>query len=139
MTAHLPRRHFLKLSSSLTLAGGAALATGITTTTASSAAAMDQGAFAVLPETIPALQEWQARTGPEYVAPTSGPFRIILRTGDGAQLVRAKVILQEDLPKVLGGRTVEVVTQDNPAPAAGDLVVTLGAPPNQNLEGYEIE
>ncbi|TDC24680.1 DUF4082 domain-containing protein [Kribbella albertanoniae] len=133
MTAHLPRRHFL------TLAGGAALATGITTTTASSAAATDQGSLAVLPETIPALQEWQPRTGPDYVAPTSGPFRIILRSGDGAQLVRAKVILQEDLPKVLGGRTVEVVTQDNPAPAAGDLVLTLGAPPNQNLEGYEIE
>ncbi len=136
MTAHLPRRHFLTLTGSLTLAGGAALAAGVTTTTA---AAAGQRALAELPKTIPALQEWQGRAGAEYAVPPSGQqFRIILRSADGAQLIRAKIVLQEDLPKVLK-RTVEVVVQDTPAPVAGDLVVTLGAPPNQNLEGYEIE
>ncbi|GAA1718809.1 hypothetical protein GCM10009745_79640 [Kribbella yunnanensis] len=134
MTAHLPRRHFLSL------AGGAALATGITTTaTTLPAAAASRRALADPPETIPNLQEWTPGSGAQYVVPAAGaPFRIIVRAGDAAQLARAKVILQEDLGKVLK-RTITVETQDNPAPAAGDLVLSLGAPPHQNLEGYEIE
>ncbi|WP_165956866.1 DUF4082 domain-containing protein [Kribbella antibiotica] len=129
---NLPRRHFLALT------GGAALAAGLTTT-AQSAAATGQGTLAGLPDTIPNLQEWTPGSGAQYVVPAAGqPFRIIVRAADAAQVARAKVILQEDLAKVLN-RTITVETQDTPAPAAGDLVLSLGAPPNQNLEGYEIE
>ncbi|GAA0580402.1 DUF4082 domain-containing protein [Kribbella sandramycini] len=126
------RRNFLALT------GGVALATGVTAGSSTAQAGVRQ-VLDVPKQTIPALQEWTARTGPAYELPAPGqPIRIIVRSADAAQLIRPKVVLQEDLGTLLK-RTVQVETQETPAPAAGDLVLSLGAPPNQNLEGYEIE
>ncbi|MFF1815959.1 DUF4082 domain-containing protein [Kribbella sp. NPDC058245] len=123
---NLPRRQFLAL------AGGTALETGLTLPARA-------GTTAVPPLTIPALREWSAGSGAQYVVPgPSQPYRVIIRGADAATLQPVGEVLKADLTKVLG-RSVQVEVQAAPAPVAGDIVLSLTAAPVGTDEGYEIK
>ncbi|WP_405062378.1 DUF4082 domain-containing protein [Kribbella sp. NBC_01505] len=134
---NLPRRHFLSL------AGGAALATGLTATTATAqttatSATATATALAAPPVTIPALREWTAGSGGQYAVPgPSQTFRVIVRGADAAALQPVAEVLKTDLTKVLG-RSVQSVVQDTPAPVAGDIVLSLATAVG-NDEGYQLK
>ncbi len=132
---NLPRRHFLSL------AGGAALATGLTATglPAEATSTGQQGALAAPPLTIPALRQWTAGAGAQYAVPGSGQtFRVIVRGADATALQPVADILKTDLTKVLG-RTVQIEVQATPAPVAGDIVLSQTATPVGTDEGYELK
>jgi len=125
---NLPRRQFLAL------AGGAALATGLSPTVAAQARAQ-----AAPPLTIPALREWTAGSGAQYVVPAPDrTFRVIVRGADATALQPVADVLKADLAKVLA-RPVEIQVQDTPAPAAGDIVLSRTAAPVGTDEGYELK
>ncbi|ADB33527.1 Glycoside hydrolase, family 20, catalytic core [Kribbella flavida DSM 17836] len=125
----MPRRRFLTISS-------AAVAAGLVQTgTVTPAGAQADAAAALPPPTIPNLQSWTAAAG-QYTLPAT--VRIIVSTAHSPTLRTTADVLAEDLRKVTR-RTVTVVEQTSPAPAAGDIVLTLAAVIGLNDEGYELQ
>jgi N-acetyl-beta-hexosaminidase len=125
----IPRRRFLTIS-------GAAVVTDLAQATATGAAASaDARAAASPPQTIPNLQSWTAATG-QYSLPAT--VRILLSSAHSSTLRTTADVLAEDL-RTVTRRTVTVVEQATPAPAAGDIVLTLAPVTGLNEEGYELQ
>ncbi|MFC0625972.1 DUF4082 domain-containing protein [Kribbella deserti] len=135
MTTNLPRRRFLGLTGGAALAGGLGAA-GLSAASASAAVGRE---LAGPPLTIPGLQQWVAGGGAQYVVPgVTQTFRVIVRGADAEALRPVGDILKADLGKVLK-RAIRVEVQETPAPAAGDVVLSLAAIPGLDSEGYELK
>src|SRR5687767_10700302 len=101
----MPRRNFLA-------ATGGAVVGGYLAADAAGAAPLQ--ALAAPPVTIPALQSWTAGAG-QFTFQTGS--RILVATAHADRLRTTAEVLADDI-SVLTGRSLPVVVQDQPAPAA---------------------
>lgn len=121
----MPRRHFLTLTSGAVAGGYLA---------GQQASAVTPQPLAAPPVTIPALQSWTA-SSEQYTLQTTS--RILLSAAHADRLRTTADVLADDIRQITG-RSLPVVVQDQPQPAAGDIHLVLATVTGLGEEGYEL-
>ncbi|MFI8081638.1 family 20 glycosylhydrolase [Kitasatospora sp. NPDC086009] len=104
---------------------------GVTATTPPQAVAAGTA-----PQTIPALQQWSAGSGPSYTLGTGS--RIVIDSAYASQLSDESAVFAEDIA-ALTGITVARTTGSAASVATGDIFLTLGsADTGLGSEGYSL-